>query len=262
MRVLAASLLIVLGAMACGDAPEPTRAPPSPVLVLIEFNKMLMRPGTDAPTFALYDDGRVIYRTKYAPHAAGTAWEKGHSEFATVVLSNAERKALIREALGESLQPLLDLEPEYGDEVRGPWLGVHVWDDAERHSVTIRRYAEDIPETVLGVRKVLRAYKHPDAQPWLPEQLEVMFGDFSNAKDEPVAWPEAWPGLSDPTTKKFRDDDYWVHLDIGELDKLLAYFRGLNTRFGEVCQPIEIDGRLWGASLRFPFPREELWMRK
>ena len=231
---------------------------------------MMVR-GTDSPTFALYEDGRVIFCTSYAPHTVGTAWEK-ESAYATFVLDEAARKKLLGSALGDDPGAFAKLDATYtlSTSTDQTTSTVHVWVGGERHSVSVYGQMRDrsgdarkaAPVAFLAAFDAAAGYAEPAAVAWNPTQLEVMFTDFSYAKWEPVKWPEDWPGLDDPTTRKFRDDYYWIHLDAKHHDRLLALLRGLERHFGEASQAVELGKRNWGVDFRRPFPAEELWMNK
>lgn len=81
-------------------------------------------------------------------------------------------------------------------------------------------------------------------------------GAGGNASLESVS-PEIisrWPDLSSPTTRK-RGESYSIFVPSSELSNLRPF---LAT--GMEGGAVEIGGKKWSASIRMPFPHEELWM--
>jgi hypothetical protein len=220
---------------------------PVPLIMLTEFDPWQMVLGSDTPTIVVYDTGQVIYvRTN----------DEGDYEHATVHLSEDELEALLDRLFvsEENREDFFELEPYYdlllmtdqptsrivalnGDDL----FSVGVYGNL-RESGEARNLA---PEAFVNVFDQLIAYEHPDAEPWLPEQFEVILWEYDDS--EPTPWPANWPDLDDPTTVK-RNDVYSLYIDIDELDKFYA--------LAEEASAFLLDGQTWTFSLRFPFPHE------
>ena len=71
-----------------------------------------------------------------------------------------------------------------------------------------------------------------------------------------ILWPEDWPGLLAPNTKKRREDFYSVYVPSEKLPELRRFLESRKQR-GAVL----ISGKKMSAIYRFPFPGELEWMR-
>jgi hypothetical protein len=108
MRTICCLLLVAMTAVApafadtatpLDEKPAPaTPATAAPVVVLIERNPWLMVFGSDSPTFALYDDGAVIYA------------DPARKAYVSARLSKAEASALLQDL---ALTKLVGLDANY-----------------------------------------------------------------------------------------------------------------------------------------------------
>jgi hypothetical protein len=232
-------------------ASRTTMTPPGatvpPLVVLTEYDPWRMVIGSDSPTFALYDDGLVIYRGEDG---------NGESGFYSVRLTAREKHNLLEAlALEEDFYALENfyettLWTDQPSNVLMRWdsrLGaqlVSVYGDL-RESEEAREAA---PAPFLAAYDVLIAYQHPDAQRWLPDKIEVMLWPYETSNA--AAWPDEWPGLNDPESVQ-RDEVVSVYIDSSELTRL--------REFGERANGFEIDGETYTWSVRYPFPSEGYW---
>ena len=219
---------------------------PSPVVVLLEKNAWAEVIGSDSPSFALYEDGSLIQRTA--------------NGFSTTRLSRSELEQLYRR-----------LNPGVPSRHSGHLSGEDSTDQANQDLliyrgrkpvfVSVYGYLKDpevrskIPKEVLAAYDLLSGFQHPRSRPWLPENVEVMIWPYEYAPDASISWPEHWPGLSDPKTVKRGEDDFSIYLPSAKLAEIQAFLKQRNARGA-----VEIDDRKWSASVRFPFPHEQLWM--
>lgn len=111
-----------------------------------------------------------------------------------------------------------------------------------------------LPRAVTDAFDRLRNFQALDARAWLPDKVEVMVWPYEYAPDRSIVWPQRWPDLADATTRK-RGDAYSIFIPSAELPALKAFLAS-GTEKGAV----EIDGKKFAASIRFPFPHESLWM--
>ncbi|MEN7538711.1 hypothetical protein [Aurantiacibacter flavus] len=218
---------------------------PMPLLVLIESARWSPMTGSDSPRLALYDDGLVIYRTK-----AG---------FRQARLNAQEQSDLL--AITNDLDPALragryDLAD--GDPVRHE-LSLLLYRE-EPVFISTFGYLNDgtgsmhLPKDLRRAYWKLLDYSHPQAQPWLPEFVEVMIWPYGHAREDVVAWPANWPGLDDARTVR-TGDGYSLYLPSAELDELRPFIASRRPRGA-----IELGGMKWSVSFRYPFPMEQLWM--
>lgn len=243
--LLGASSLFLLPRGAFG---RPDFAPAKPKIVLIERNPWLMVIGSDSPTFVLYDDGRVIYATK-----AG---------YVTVALSPAERDALLTNIDAPALQPLAKHYDRYPGVSDMRTAVLVVFEDAKPSIISVYGGIDSswtkgsiVPEKVVIAGNRLRSFTHPDAQPWLPEQIEVMIWPYEYAPQKSIVWPARWPGLDSPDTVKRREGAYSLFIPSADLSRLRAF---LKTRREKGA--VEISGRKWAVDWRLLFPTERAWM--
>jgi hypothetical protein len=268
MRTLVlAACTVLVGAAGLAAGPAPMReaaaaAAPRPVLVLLDSDPWRMVIGSDAPTFALYDDGTVLY----ARHPEGEV-----VSYASAVLDGKAQDALLAAVLGADRRALAK-EPARVDLTEAddePTSRILWWLDGERHEVSAygrlaKSRKADGPDDrakaskpLLAAYDALAAFAVPEATPWLPERIEVMLWDFAYAKDAGVAWPRGWPGLDDPTTRTDADGGM-VHVFVPATS--LAELRALRASARET-QPLLLGGKKWAFAYRFPFPGEGAWMR-
>lgn len=218
---------------------------PSPLIVLLQSDPWLAVTGSDSPAFALYDDGTVIFRTK--------------SGFLSTKLDRSRKDALVEAFGGDEMSMLagrysatnITDQPDsslllYGRKVPAYITVYGSLDDEDVRS--------SLPEAVLTAFDRLRGFSSSGAQPWLPEKVEVMIWPYDYAPDQSIMWPKRWPGLKGPATRK-QGNGYSIFLPSSDLPALRA-FLGSRREKGA----IEIDGQKWSASVRYPFPHEELWM--
>jgi hypothetical protein len=116
-------------------------------------------------------------------------------------------------------------------------------------------YRERCPQTVARLFDQLSSYRHPRAEPWLPERIEVI---LQQETDDPQAgeWPTNWPDLHDPLTRKWGTEWggewYSLFFDADQLDELEHFL-------GTKGQLVTLNGKTWLVSWRLPFPGEEAW---
>ena len=219
---------------------------PRPVIVLLEKDPWAQVIGSDSPSFALYDDGSLIQRT-----ATG---------FSTTRLTNREMEQLLQRLKPETLsrfyggfeatfstdQPDQDLLIYRGEKP----VFVSVYGSLEDREVRSK-----IPKEVVAAYDTLSGFKHAKSRPWLPENVEVMIAPYEYAPDASISWPQDWPGLSDSKTVKRGEDSFSIYMPSAKLAELRAFLERRKAKGA-----VEIDGRKWSVSIRYPFPHERLWM--
>ncbi len=228
--------------------PPPSPAPEKtlkPLVLLTVYNPWLMVIGSDEPTFALYDNGLVIYQ-RLGPADA--------PEFASVRLTAAEFKALKAELKIDKDLYALDANKDYYTKTDQPTNVIRLFDPVLGEKVISiygDLYADPearqmaAPKRLIDLFDTLTGYSHPKAETWLPDHFEVMLWSYDTS--DAVAWPEDWPTLNDPTTVK-RDSVYSLYVDIKDY--------GRYVELQQTANALRLDGKNWSFSARFPLPHE------
>lgn len=227
-------------------APSPTPiGAPRPLVLLTVYNPWLMVIGADEPTFALYDNGLVIYQ-RIGPADA--------PEFASVQLTSAELAALLAQLKIDEDLYALDANKDYYTKTDQPTTVIRLSDPVlgdKRISIYGDLYNDSearemaAPKRLIDLFDTLVKYYHPKAETWLPDHFEVMLWPYDT--NDSTAWPANWPALSDPTTVK-RESIYSLYVDIKEYDRYVQLKQSANA--------LRLDGKNWAFSARFPFPHE------
>lgn len=219
-----------------------------PLVLLTVYNPWLMVIGSDEPTFALYDNGLVIYQ-RLGPADA--------PELASVLLTADELEALKLTLNIDKDLYTLDSNNDYITKTDQPTNVIRLFDPVLGEKVfsiygdlysdpEARRLAA--PKRLIDLFDVLVKYAHDRAEVWLPDHIEViLWPDTTNANA--TEWPEDWPTLNDPTTVK-RDSVYSVYIDIKDRERFLE-LRLTTTAF-------HWDGKNWAFAFRYPFPHESI----
>jgi hypothetical protein len=226
-------------------SPMPDNQPLKPLVLLTVYNPWLMVIGSDEPTFALYDNGLVIYQ-RLGPADA--------PELASVQLTPAELKALVAQLKLDKDLYALDTNKDYYTKTDQPTNVIRLFDRVLGEK-TISIYGDlywdkearqlAAPKRLIDLFDTLTRYSHPNAELWLPAKFEVMLWSYDTA--DAVAWPENWPTLNDPTTIR-RDSVYSLYVDIKDYDRYLE--------LRQTTTAVRLDGKNWSFSARFPFPHE------
>jgi hypothetical protein len=253
--VVSLLLLMVPFGSSASEANQPP-AGPRPIAVLLTTDPWLMVIGSDTPWFALYDDGLVIYLEQTAKgRYTHMAARLPPTELASV-------KAKLLSFIAEPVPKEINARPGWTDQpesrffldVDGHRLVTYVYGlgtpaNSEEELLAGGKAADVLPDSIKDLHQYLSEFRVATATKWIPDQIEVMIWDYSRAPDASIQWPAHWPGLSDPTTRK-RRDDYSMFLPGKEEDALVAFLATRKERGA-----IEIDGKKWAASYRPVFPR-------
>lgn len=241
MRALLAGLLGVLLALQAVQ-PGLAQAPASnakPVIVYIETNPWLMVIGSDSPQFALYDDGTVIFRTSEGYRHTELSAEQRTEIEAAINLEGIHHYLEYSRASDQPSSYLFDFRSNQAVMAYGAV--------SRRHSISTEN------DPLLPMINLLRGFRQDDAEPWFPAFIEVMIWPYEYAPEESIIWPSDWPGIDDARTEE-RGDAFSLFFPSARREELFAFLETRRERGA-----IEIGGRKWAASLRYPFPGEEHW---
>lgn len=218
---------------------------PAPLLVLIEPDIWKMVVGSDTPAFALYEDGRTIYRTR--------------SGYESVTLDPEELTKFLKSL---DLRSVAGLAGGYiateRTHQRQTFLLIYTGQDPVFISVygafEQHQNRAKLPPEIAALRDKLLSFGDDRASQWLPEDIEVMIWPYDYAPEPSIVWPERWPDLDAPTTRK-RGDSFSLYVPSAEFEPLKAFLASRREKGA-----VEIAGKKWAASFRMPFPHERLWM--
>jgi hypothetical protein len=235
--------LIIFGALPVfGQYNDPTYG--TPQIVLFERNPWLMVIGSDTPTFVLYEKGQIIYKktseNKQTIFEVQLDPEQKRSFIADIGLSK-DFYALPKEivATGWTDQPSNQLVINLDNP-----KNIYVYGNLRRAG----SLEKPPPEAFLNVYKKLIDYTNTNAKEWAPRRMEVMFWDFSYAKNK-TPWPKDLPDLNSPTTIKFPGDMYSVFLEPPFFERFKSFFASIGEKTA-----VEINGKKMAISYRYPFP--------
>lgn len=215
-----------------------------PLIVLVETDPWAMVIGSDVPSFALYENGQIIYQQI----------ENKRVKIYEVTLSKAELQNVIKsfeitdrvfklpnyiEAASKTDQPTNVLTLNF-DSTKIIAVYGRVGTNPE-----VRKSA---PKQFLAVYDNIKKYKNDSAKAWFPDRFEVMFWDYNYAPNK-RPWVEDFPDLKSPTTVKWDNDMYSVYIDKKNYDEFEKYYSSMGEK-----QAVEINGKKMAIDYRLPFP--------
>lgn len=218
---------------------------PYPLVVMLSSDPWLAVIGSDSPAFALYSDGTAIFRTKAGFESTKldrnreAAFDGAFANPSLAALAGGYEAASVTDQPENTLLVYESKKPVY----------ISVYGSLDDKSVR-----EKVPAEVVKVFDQIRHFRPLGAKEWLPDKIEVMVWPYEYAPDRSIIWPKQWPDLADPTTRK-RGDSFSLFLASSELPALKAFLASQKEKGA-----IEINGKKFAASIRFPFPHEALWM--
>jgi hypothetical protein len=232
----------------------PPEAARQPVIVLVEHNPWLMVIGSDSPTFALYDDGLVIYLARTPEDRRIYLW--------TTLGKESLDRLLASLPSDKSFAALRD-DYAASDLTDQPTNVISRWIDGHRRSVTVygnlrhvREARWRTPPAFLKLYDSLITFSDAEARPWLPALIEVMFWPYEYAPQPSAPWPVDWPDLKSPDALRRREESWSVFLPSARFDDLKRFRENLGQQ-----QAVRINGRKMALAWRLPFPAESAWMK-
>ena len=225
-----------------------------PSFVLVEYNPWAMVIGADAPTFALYDDGTLIY-WKRADRDGKYVFVRLAAYEMTEILKKLHPDAF--DSLNNHYEPAAGItdQPTYLMAVQRPdgsYKGVSIYGSLRSDGLFLR--AKQVPQVLIDTFQFVSGYDNPNAEGWLPDFIEVMIWPYEYAPDKNLAWPKGWPTLSDSKTIQ-RGDMYSLFVEKSRYGNLVTFLSKRREK-----QAVQIDGKKWAISIRFPFPNESIWI--
>lgn len=217
-----------------------------PIIVLIETNPWLMVIGSDVPSFALYENGQIIYRKlvdrkyKYFEIKNDTAKTEQIIKSFGITDSLMKQPDFI-EASSWTDQPTNIMILNF-DTIRQ----ISVYGSLQYPESDARKKT---PASFLSVYDNILKYKDNDAVEWIPDTIEVMATKFSYSREKPLQWNKEWSDINSPTTVKRGDDLYSIYIDKRYFKDLITLIKNMNPK-----QAVEINGGKYSLTYRLPFP--------
>lgn len=243
----------------------PKTTAPKPIVVLMELNPWLMVIGSDSATFALYEDGRVIYRSHDA--------EGRPSWYLTAVLPDAERRAFVGALKLNRLNGLSSrFETSNGTDL--PTTVIFTWPNKKLHGVSVYGVVDtdqnhqvlattiqlgaspppvQVPKEFVDVYRRLHTFSSASATRWVPEVIELMVSGYENAPTS-RPWPKGWPDLTNASFQPTSDTAGVIFVDGRDQDALFTFLESLGEK-----EAIVMNGKKVAVSVRLVIPGEELW---
>lgn len=215
-----------------------------PLIVLTERNPWAMVIGADVPTFAMYENGQIIYKKE----------ENNQLKFYEVRLTSKELQEVIKSFLIPEGIYKLDNRISLSNSTDQPSNYLFLDIDLKK-TITVygnldkqSKDRQKAPEQFLTVYDNIKNYINSSAKEWLPARIEVIFWDYKYApKSRP--WPKEFPDLNSLSTMKSNSDSYSVFIDRKFFEPFKKFYLSMEEK-----QAVEINNRKMAISYRLPFP--------
>jgi len=241
-QIILFQILTFFAFIACGQQYDSTYG--KPLILLVETDPWAMVIGSDVPSFALYENGQIIYHKI----------ESRHLKTYEVTLTKAELQNVIKSlSINDSIYQLpIYIEASAWTDQPSTILMLNL-DSTKIINVYGRLEQNEearlkTPKSFLTVYDNIKKYNSDSAHEWLPNKIEVLFWDYSYAPAK-RPWIKGLPDLNSPTTVKRDNGMYSVYID----KKDFAEFRKYYSTRGEK-QAVEINGKKMAISYRLPYP--------
>ena len=216
-----------------------------PIVVLIETDPWLMVIGSDVPTFALYENGTIIYKK-----VVDKRWKYFE------ITNDRENTQKIIKSFG--ITDSLMKQPEYTEASNSTDQPTNIlllnFDTLRQISVygRLRTTSEDrqkTPKDFLTVFDNIIKFENSSAKEWLPDTVEVMATKYSHSPVKPLKWNKEWNDISHNTTVKRNDNLFSIYLDKKYFQDFIKLLKSLKEK-----QAVEINGEKYSLTYRLPYP--------
>lgn len=217
-----------------------------PIVVLIETDPWLMVIGSDVPSFALYENGQIIYRRVTANHISYVEVKHDRAQTQAIIKTLGITDTLLSgrsviEASAATDQPTNVLLLNFG---KGKQIQVY---GSLRNPQSEAR--AQIPLAFLTVYDHLIQFDDKAATEWLPDSVEVLATGYGHSPKAPLPWNTSWNDLKSPSTVKRGANLYSIYLSKNQFTDFLKLLKRLQEK-----QAVAIDGEKFSLSYRLPFP--------
>lgn len=217
-----------------------------PIIALIESDPWLMVIGSDVPTFALYENGQIIYKkivdkeTKYFEVTNDKeTTQKLIKSFG--ITDNLMKQEDFIEASTATDQPtnilLLNFDPVRQLSVYGELRNLK------------NQARKETPKDFLDVYDKIIKFEDKKAIEWLPNTFEVMATKYSYATEKSLKWNSEWNDIKSKSTVKRNEDLYSIYLDKKYYKEFIELLKNMKEK-----QAVEINGEKYSLTYRLPFP--------
>jgi len=216
-----------------------------PIVVLYETDPWLMVIGSDVPTFALYENGQIIYRKIVDKRYKYFEIKNDREKTQTIIKSFGITDSLMKQpdyiqATDWTDQPTNILILNF-DTLRQ----ISVYGDLNKKNEA----REKAPKDFVTVYDNILKFEDKSALDWLPDTIEILATSYSHSPEKPLKWPSEWNDIKSSTTVKRSDDLYSLYIDKKHFSELVILLKNLKEK-----QAVEINGEKYSLSYRLPFP--------
>jgi hypothetical protein len=218
----------------------------SPIIALIETDPWLMVIGSEVPTFALYENGQIIYKKIF---------DKKAKYFE--VINDKETTQKIIKSLG--ITDNLMKQEDYIEASTATDQPTNVlllnFDHVRQLSVygqlrdLKNKARQKTPKDFIDVYDKIIKFEDNKAIEWLPETFEVMATKYSYAPEKSLKWNSEWNDIKSETTVKRNEDLYSIYLDKKYYEEFIKLLKNTKEK-----QAVEINGEKYSLTYRLPFP--------
>jgi hypothetical protein len=275
-RICVAVLLACVLARVQAGAEEALTGDPVQLLARYDANKngaipVISEMNWGDPVLLVYEDGRVIF-----PHADRTKKPADRTTTPSGYLETtltAEALTALERRVSE-VTVFWDLDADYK---------LTEWGDQPKHTIRLRLpgrpektvsvYGEIDPalapknELQLETRPpptpfaemnaLLRDFRPSGAHPWDPGFVEVLLTDYGYAPGPSLPWPENWPKLESPLSRKTGRRGSFSYVMVFPSDRVSELNAFITKRASRGA--ILIGGAKFSVGSRWPFPGEKNW---
>lgn len=217
-----------------------------PIVVLIETDPWLMVIGSDVPTFALYENGQIIYKKVV---------DKKWKYFEVSNDRETTQKIIKSFGITDSLMKQRDYIEASNSTDQPTNIMLLNFDTVRQVSVygrlreTKNETREKVPKDYLTVFDNLIKFESDKAKEWLPDTFEVMMTKYSYSPEKPLKWNKEWNDINSSSTVKRSDDLFSIYLDKKYFEDFIKLLKSRKEK-----QAVEINGEKYSLTYRLPFP--------
>lgn len=217
-----------------------------PVVVLYETNPWLMVVGSDVPSFALYENGQIIYKQVSDKKLKLVEVKHDRDQTQAIIKTLGITDSLLNERPAIEASTWTDQPDNVLILNFGKVKQIRVYGSLRDPKSEARAKT---PQDFLTVYDRLIHFEDQAAKEWLPDTIEVMATKYSYSPEKPLKWNAAWNDLKSPTTVKRNDNLYSIYLTKSQFLDLLKLLRSMKEK-----QAVEINGEKYSLSYRLLFP--------
>lgn len=217
-----------------------------PIVVLFETDPWLMAIGSDVPTFALYENGQIIYKkivnNKWNYYEVTNDFETTQQIIKSFGITNSLMNGKEYFEVSNSTDQPTNILLLNFDTLRE----ISVYGNLDKNNKEARK---NTPKDFLKVFDNIKKFEDKNSKEWLADYIEILLTDYSHSPESPKKWPETWPNLNNELTVKRNDFLYSLYLPKEKFEDFIKLISDLKEK-----QAIEIDGKKFSVSYRLPFP--------